>query len=277
MLPPGAAVSGKAAQELRESGQPLPGTGPLAPQEQPGLLLSQQESEAVDSVEEGDAAEDSEQAAPEVHLRPLGDSETQKAASPPPPPPPPPKATQGPSSGLSDEATRTSVDISQYMGTDESIFRPIKREEEQNTGTADLMAQRKRGEARSEDKAAEIPENTRLARCLVVGLAMGVFFALAQFLITKHTVELIYTSIRIGRGENFFTALKYGIASGFVFGFGLGALLVKFKKGSFFGMLTGIMVGLSMGNGLWAVIPAAITGIVSGKFATIGVRRVINV
>ena len=276
MLPAGAAVSGKAAQELRESGQPLPGTGPFAPQEEPGLLLSQQESEEVDSAQEGDAAEESQQAAPEVHLRPLGGGQVEETA---PPPPPPPKATQGPSSGLSDEATRTSVDISQYMGTNESIFRPIKREEEQGTGIADLMAQKKKAGAFGEDKTPEIPENTRLGRCLVVGLAVGVFFALAQFLITGNTVEVIYTSLRLGRGESFFTALKYGLASGLVFGFGLGALLVKFKKGSFFGLLAGIMVGLSVGNDpwYWAVIPAAITGIIAGKFATIGIRRVINV
>ncbi|MCJ7749493.1 MAG: hypothetical protein MUQ65_00105, partial [Armatimonadetes bacterium] len=218
MLPAGAAVSGKAAQELRESGQLLPVTGPEAPQDEPGLLLSQQEAEEVDSAHEGAVAEGARQAAPEVHLRPLGGGETQEAA---PPPPPPPKATQGPSSGLSDDATRTSVDISQYMGTDESIFRPIKREEEQSTGTADLLAQRrKKGGAFGEDKAPEIPENTRLGRCLIVGLAVGVFFALAQFLIPGNTVEVIYTSLRLGRGESFFTALKYGIASGLVFGFG---------------------------------------------------------
>ena len=276
MLPPGAAVSGKAAQELRESGQPLPGMGPAAPQKEPGLLLSQQESEEVHSAQEGDAAEESQQATSEVHLRPLGSGQTQEAA---PPPPPPPKATQGPSSGLADEATRTSVDISQYMGTDESIFRPIQREEEQSSG-ADLMARRrKKAGALGEDKAPEIPENTRLGRCLIAGIAVGVFFALAQFLITKDTVEVMFTSLPVGRGSSFLTALKYGVASGIVFGFGLGALLVRFKKGSFFGMLMGIMVGLGIGNQpwYWAVIPGAITGIIAGRFATIGVRRVINV
>jgi hypothetical protein len=258
MLPAGAAVSVKAAQELRESGQPLPGTGTEAPQEEPGLPLSQQEPEEVDSAQEDDAAEASQEAAP--------------------PPPPPPQAPQEPSSGLSDDATRTTVDISQYMGTDQSIFRPIEREEEQSTGLADLMAQKKKkGGAFDEDKAPEIPENTRLGRCLIVGLAVGVLFALAQFLITGNTVEVIYTSLRLGRGESFFTALKYGLVSGLVFGFGLGALLVKFKKGSFLGLLAGIMVGLSIGNGIWAVIPGAITGIIAGRFATIGVRRVINI
>jgi hypothetical protein len=275
MLPAGAAVSVKAAQELRESGQPLPGTGTEAPQEEPGLPLSQQEPEEVDSAQEDDAAEASQQTAPEVHLRPLGGGERQEAA---PPPPPPPQAPQEPSSGLSDDATRTTVDISQYMGTDQSIFRPIEREEEQSTGLADLMAQKKKkGGAFGEDKAPEIPENTRLGRCLIVGLAVGVLFALAQFLITGNTVEVIYTSLRLGRGESFFTALKYGLVSGLVFGFGLGALLVKFKKGSFLGLLAGIMVGLSIGNGIWAVIPGAITGIIAGRFATIGVRRVINI
>ncbi len=275
MLPPGAAVSGKAAQELRESGQPLPGTGPAPPQEEPGLPLSQQEPEEVDAAQGGDAAEASQQAAPDVRLRPLGGGEVQEAA---PPPPPPPKATEGPSSGLSDDATRTTVDISQYMGTDQSIFRPIKRDEEQSTGAADLMSQRrKKGGASGEDTGPEIPENTRLARCLMAGVPISLVFALAQFLITGNTVEVIFTSVPLGRGENLFTALKYELASGLVFGFGVGALLVRFKKGSFLGLLVGTMVGLSIGNGIWSVIPAAITGIIAGKFATIGVRRVINV
>ena len=274
MLPPGAAVSGKAAQELRESGRPLPETGPLVPQEQPGLPLRQQEPEEADSAQEGDAVEASQQAAPEVHLRPLGgEGKT-------PPSSPAPAAHEGPTDGLAPEATRTSVDISQYIGSDQSIFRPIKREEEQSSGAVDLMARRKRkGGAHDQDKGPEIPENTRLGRCLIVGLAVGVFFALAQFLITGVTVEVIYTSLRLGRGESFFTALKYGLASGLVFGFGLGALLVKFKKGSALGVVAGIMLGLSLQNEvwIWAVVPGAITGFIAGKLATIGVRRVINV
>lgn len=274
MLPPGAAVSGKAAQELRESGYRLPEAGPEVPQEEPGLPLRQQEPEEADSAQEGDAAEASQQAAPEVHLRPLGGEGKATPSS------PAPAADGGPTDGLAADATRTSVDISQYIGSDQSIFRPMKRDEEKSSGAADLMARKKRkGGALDGDKGPEIPENTRLGRCLIVGLAIGVFFALAQFLITGNTVDVIYTSLRLGRGASFFTALKYGIASGLVFGFGLGALLVKFKKGSFFGMLAGIMVGLSLQNAFWywAVIPGAITGFIAGRFATTGVRRVINV
>jgi len=274
MLPPGAAVSGKAAQELRESGRQLPETGSAVPQEQPGLPLRQQESEEADSAQEGDAAEASQQAAPDVHLRPLGGEGKATPSSPAP-------ASDGkPTDGLSPDATRTSVDISQYIGSDQSIFRPMKRDEEQSSSAADLMARKKRkGGALDQDKGPEISENTRLSRCLVVGLAIGTLFALAQFFITGNTVEVIYTSFRLGRGASFFTALKYGIASGLVFGFGLGALLVKFKKGSALGVLAGIMVGLSLGNHpwYWAVIPGAITGFIAGRFATIGVRRVVNV
>lgn len=272
MLPPGAAVSGKAAQELRESGRQLPETGPAVPQEQPGLPLRQQESEEADSAQEGDAAEASQQAAPEVHLRPLGGEGKATPSS------PAPTSDGKPTDGLAPDATRTSVDISQYIGSDQSIFRPMKRDEEQSSGAADLMARKKRkGGALDQDKGPEISENTRLSRCLIVGLAVGTLFALAQFFITGNTVEVIYSSLRLGRGANFFTALKYGLASGVVFGFGLGALLVKFKKGSALGVVAGIMVGLSLQNGIWAVIPAAITGFIAGKFATIGVRRVINV
>jgi len=273
MLPPGASVSGKAAQELHQGGDSAPPPGSEAPPEQPGPPLVQQEPEEADPALRGEADEAAQQPAPDVHLRPLGGGEAPEAA---PPPPPPAQAAQGPSSGLSDDATRTSVDISQYMGDDQSIFRPIVREE-QTGGTEDLMSQRRKKSALDEDKAPEIPENTRLARCLVVGLAISLFFAMAQFLITGNTVEVIYTSIPLGRGQNFLTMLKYGIASGLVFGFGLGALLVRFKKGSFLGMIVGILVGLSLGNGIWSMAPGAITGIIAGKFATIGVRRVINV
>ena len=271
MLPPGAAVSGKAAKELRESGQPLSMPNPEGAQEEPGLPLSQHQPEDADAAPQGDAVELPQEAGTEVHLRPLGDEKQETASV------STPAASQEPSHGLPDDATRMSVDISQYMGANQSIFRPIKREEEHSSGIADLMAQRRKKGALGEDKGPEIPENTRLGRCLIAGLAISVFFALAQFLITGNTVEVIYTSLRLGRGENFFTALKYGIASGLVFGFGLGALLVRFKKGSFPGMLAGIMVGLSLVNWPWAVIPGAITGIIAGRFATIGVRRVINV
>ena len=45
----------------------------------------------------------------------------------------------------------------------------------------------------------------------------------------------------------------------------------------FLGMLIGIMVGSGMGNGIWSIIPGAIIGIIAGRFATTGVRRVLNV
>ncbi len=273
MLPPGAAVSGKAAEELKQSGTPISVPDPEAPGEAPGLPLGQEQPEGGEAEPDGDAEEAAEQAAPEVGLRPLGGDGQET------PPPGGPSGPGVPSHGLEADATRTSVDISQYVGADESIFRPIVREEAQASGTQDLLAQRrKKGGGRDQaDEGPEMSENTRLVRCLAAGLVIGLVFALAQFLITGTTVDVIYSGLRLGRGSSVFTAVKYGIASGLVFGFGLGALLVRFRKGSFLGLLVGIMVGLSLQNGIWSIVPGALSGIVAGRFATIGLRRVVNV
>jgi hypothetical protein len=204
---------------------------------------------------------------PELETPELETAEPEEAAS---------SASNMPSHGLSDEATVTSIDISEYTGDDDSIFRPIVREEPQAEDTRDLLQQRHRQKL-EEARGPEISENTRLLRCLIAGLVIAVPIALLQFFVTGNTVTVLYTSISLGRGSGLFAALKYGIASGIILGFGVGALLTKFKQGPGLGFFVGLLVGLSLGNGFWGMIPGIITGIYAGKVATFGVRRAINV
>jgi hypothetical protein len=189
-----------------------------------------------------------------------------------------PQASDGtaPTHGLADEATATSIDISQYTGDDDSIFRPIVREEANAEDTRDLLQQKHRRKL-EEARGPEIPENTRLLRCLIAGLVIAVPVALLQYFITGDTATVLFSSVPLARSSSFISAVKYGIASGVVFGFGIGALLVRLKKGPGLGFLVGLLVGLGVGNGIWAVIPGIIVGIYAGKAATFGVRQVVNV
>jgi hypothetical protein len=182
-----------------------------------------------------------------------------------------------PSHGVSSEATRTSVDISEYMGDDDSIFRPIKREdsEGESEGGRDMLKTGQRRD-REEGKAAEIPENKRLGQCVAAGLIVSLVIALVQYLATGDAVEMLYV-LRLGRGDSLFVALKYGIASGLVLGLGLGAILVRLKRGPFLGLIIGLLVAAGFKNYPWALVQGALTGILAGRFATVGLRRVVNV
>ena len=163
------------------------------------------------------------------------------------------------------------------MGDDNSIFRPIAREEPKSQDTKDLLAQRHKRRLQ-EAQGPDIPENTRLMRCLIAGLAVAIPIALIQYLLTKSTVTVIFTSFTLSRGPGLLAALKYGIVSGIIFGFGIGALLVRLKKGSAVGFFVGIVLGvMAMGNGIWGALAGAIVGIYAGKVATVGVRRVVNI
>ncbi|MBN1460320.1 MAG: hypothetical protein JXA57_12350 [Armatimonadetes bacterium] len=190
----------------------------------------------------------------------------------------PESSVTGPSHGLAEEATATSIDISEYMGDDNSIFRPIVREEPKSQDTKDLLAQRHKRRL-DEAREPEISENTRLLRCLIAGLVVAIPIALIQYLVPPHnTVTTLFTSVQLSRGPSFVAALKYGIVSGIIFGFGIGALLVRLKKGPGVGFVVGVVLGLSaMGNGFWGALAGAIIGIYAGKVATVGVRRTVNV
>jgi hypothetical protein len=170
------------------------------------------------------------------------------------------------------------VDISQYIGSDQSIFRPIVREDDSKSdGTDDLLKQSARRREAAAGDGPQWSENERLIRCLVAGVVVALVFALAQYLTGQGTQNVLYMSIPLGRGETLFTALKFGIASGVVFGFGLGALLVRFQKGPGLGLIVGLLVGLSFQNTYWSIIPGVIVGIICGRIATLGVRRRLDV
>lgn len=313
MLPPGSTVSAQAAKDLKESGQPVAVPHSAGGDASEGRLLVQEDPE---EEQPGEDQPDSAGVGGEApQLRPLGGTDQHLSAGPSDGPGQPgdgpsdidrqssagasdgpeapgdtpsdidqqssagPSDEPGqPSHGLADEATRTSVDISQYIGSDQSIFRPIVREDDSKSdGTDDLLKQRARRREAAAGDGPQWSENERLIRCLVVGLAASLVFAVAQFFITGDTVNTLYMSIPIGRSDSLFTALKYGIASGVVLGFGLGALLVRFQKGSGLGFILGVLVGLSLTNSYWGVLPGVIVGIINGRIATLGVRRVVNV
>jgi hypothetical protein len=182
-----------------------------------------------------------------------------------------------PSHGLSEHAMETSVDISQYVGQDQSIFRPLKTDEHASTpvGSDPLSQLRRRSEV-ERDPASDIPENTRLFRSLAAGMIISVVLALVQYIAVRETPTQLYY-LTLGRGTGFLVAVKYGLATGLILGLGLGAILTKLKRGSFLGALLGVLVGSGFGNAPWAQIAGALTGIVAGRFATIGVRRTVQI
>jgi hypothetical protein len=313
MLPAGATVSTQAAKDLKKSGQPIVQPAEVKDNASNGMLVAQDESgeDAIQEEQTGGEPDTASAAHEGSQLRPLGGADQHPSDESGQPSDGPSNIEQGPSIGPSDgpeqpgdepsnaeqepsidpsdgpgqpshglsaDATRTSIDISQYVGPDESIFKPIVREDDNKSGsTEDLLKQRGRRREAGADSGPEWTENQRLARCLAVGLAAGLVFALAQFLITRDTVNTLYMSIPLGRSDNLTTAVTYGIASGVVLGFGMGALLVRFQKGPGLGFVLGALVGLSLGNSFWGLLPGIIVGVINGRVATLGVRRVINV
>ena len=282
MLPAGATISKKAAQEVKGDYSTPPGEpsedrpeASAALAEQPEMASEEEEAPAPAEEEEAPAVSEQEEVPPapeeeepEHQLRPLGGVQQPPASS---------TAPGPPSHGLSDEAMQTSIDISQYLGNDQSIFRPQKRPEPGSAmpGNADPLAGR-RVSSQESATGSELSENARLGRCVVAGLVVGVAAALIQYFVTGETLLTLYGR-PLGRGANMMTALKYGIASGVILGLGLGAILIKLRKGSFLGMLIGLLVGMGCQNPPWGQIAGALTGIVAGRFATVGLRRRIAV
>jgi hypothetical protein len=206
-------------------------------------------------------------AAAEDTLRPLGGG----------------KAAAGPgvlSHGLSDEATRTSVNVANYLGPDQSLFKPVQHAEFTTQAAAgmDPLAQRRR---KSEEKKAvsDIPDNVRLMRALFAGIAICLPLAILQFALT-HTAPEKLSVLPLGKSENFTTALLYGVSSGAFLGFGLGALLVQIKKGPFLGLFIGLVLGnffLATEPRYWGIAAATLTGIAVGRIATVGYRRALQI
>ncbi len=276
MLPAGASVSGKAAKELKQSGRPLAAAPPPSSGIEPqGDLLIQQE--ATDDAEIAEAAAHAPDPDPDVTLRPLGHGQATEIAAPAQAPPAPTQQRSGPSHGLSDDTMRTSIDVSQYMGADQTIFKPIQKEDGfASAASMDRVTGKKKI---FESTGPNWTENERLMRCAVTGMAISMIITLAQFAVTHKTVDKMFSAIPLGYADSFVTALKFGVLLGLALGFMLGALLVKTQKGPGAGMLLGMLLGFSAGGAfnLFNVLAGAVAGIMVGRFATLGIRRVINV
>jgi hypothetical protein len=185
-----------------------------------------------------------------------------------------------PSHGLGEEATKTSVDVANYLAPGESLFRPLERPTHSATlsGVGDPLAQR-RGRAREQKAINEIPDNIRLLRSFIAGLLICMPMALAQFAVTHRVPEKLYF-LKLGRSDSFTTVLLWGLSSGILLGFGLGALLVQFKRGPFLGLLAGLLLGflgLQTEPVYWGVAAGALTGLTVGRIATVGYRRALAV
>jgi len=276
MLPTGGAISTRAATEIEKA-------DPESPPREEAVEAHPSAEQMLGTAEPEQAAEPPEEepaAAPasEHVLRPLGALGGEPTA------PPTASAEQqaGVSHGLGAEATRTSVDVSDYMGQDESIFRPIERESDEAgvQGGRDYLSARRKVKLEESQPRSEISENVRLVRAMAAGMIICVVVSLVQLAVTRQipgTLNLIAWPIPLGNSDTFLTAIKYGMVTGLFLGFGLGALLVRFQKGGFLGMIAGLVVGSGLGNAPFSLIAGAICGIAIGQIATGGVRRRLNI
>ncbi len=291
MLPQGASISQQAAEQ--QAGEQVAAEQQAAeeraaeqveavqPEEEPEQAAGAEaealpaEPEAVAREREGAA-----EAADASVLRPLGGGE--KTPSPGAP------APGASSHGLGDGATQTSVDLSQYAGTDESIFRPIERPETTGTiGGADPLGIRRRGLGKMKT-VSDIPENTRLMRSVVAGIIVCVIFALFQMILSRMIEDhpevpnsLVFGAFplikSLGSSGSIMSVLLYGVLMGMIMGLMLGAVLVRLKRGSVVGLLVGLAVGYGLQNPPWGMIAGAACGSAIGVIATRGLRQVVNV
>lgn len=243
------------------------------PEEQSAPLAPKPEEQSEEP--EGEAGEPTGEEGTEQHLlRPLGDGSAARAGGEPP--------AGMPSHGLSDEATRTSVDVSQYTGGDDSIFQPMEQPDRTSTATGSdpLAARRSRGK---QEVVSDISENVRLARSLVAGLAVTVALTLVQRIATPDSMPSSvtyggYQFIKsVDSGGGIVGLVMYGVIVGLINGLLLGAFLTRLKRGPFVGMLVGLMIGYGLMNGVWGYACSALTGIVCGRIATVGLRHVARV
>lgn len=279
MLPAGASITGRTREggaaaepsggEPESPGEDAEGAAPLAGE--PTTEEEQPEEEAG-RPEVGEGAK-------EQVLRPLGSTQATRGGG--------TAAPSMPSHGVSQEATQTSVDLSQYTGKEESIFRPIERPQRADTlGGADPLAARRRRE--EAEAKSDIPENVRLVRSVIAGAIISVILALLQLIVSR-TLEgassvpnqLVFASVALirdlGDRDSVLTVLIYGVLVGLMMGLGLGAVLVRFKRGPFIGMIVGLLVGYGLLNGVWGYVCGGLTGIASGIIATVGLRQVARV
>jgi len=223
--------------------------------------------QAQEAAQEAAPPQASEAPSQEDLLRPLGGADQ---------PAKPPASTAGaPSHGLDDAATQTSVDLSQYMDDADSIFRPIERSTQSAAAAPgqDIEAKARRASmVRQQEAESSVPDNVRLLRCLMGGMLVSITLSAIQFAVTGKLPDKFYW-ISFGYRTTAATAVYYGVLTGILFGLGIGALLVRLKRGSFLGLLVGVAVGAGLGNMPYAMIAGGLTGVIAGRFATAGYRR----
>jgi hypothetical protein len=186
----------------------------------------------------------------------------------------------GPSHGLGDEATKTSVDVANYLGPDQSLFKPMSKVEHSATSKG-LDPLSHRGRRRQMQAVSDISDNVRLMRATITGLMVCFPLAILQFLVTKRVPDRVFTAVPLpGGGDTFLAAIAYGAVTGVALGFGLGALLTQFKKGPVVGLLLGLVLGsfgLATTPVYWGIAASCITGFIAGRHATHGYRKVLQV
>ena len=266
MLPEGAAVSARAAAQAKadpEAAQPQPQQpADEAPPPAEGQDLA---SPAAEPSPQPVASASAEKAGEDI-LRPLGDVGGKAQSRP-----------GAVTHGLGEQATRTSVDVANYLPPDQTLFRPAYQTERTHVpgGAFDPLAQRRRAKERK--AVSSIPDNIRLTRSLAVGLFICLTAALTQFFVTHNVPTKLYF-LGLGEGDQLKTAIFWGLGTGVLLGFGLGALLVQFKRGPFLGLLFGLMLGfVGLQNGYWSGATGALCGAIIGRIATVGYRRAITV
>ncbi len=182
-------------------------------------------------------------------------------------------------SGKDGDPTALSVDISQYMGDDQSIFRPVEKPTAKvgSIGQVEGFAARKQA-AIEREQGKEVPEKVRLFRAAVAGGTVAIVVTMIRFAVTKEVPpHLLFLNLSL-TCTRFSGALMYAAVLALLLGFMLGALMAKFKLGPFAGVMIGLVLGFgAIGDKPWGLIAGVLAGILSGIFATKGVRRVINV
>ena len=193
--------------------------------------------------------------------------------------PPRTAADSQPFPGTGREGSDTSVDVSQYVGSDQSIFRPMAkpRVASSTTGSADRMAEKRRA-AIEREQGREIPENIRLLRASIGGAAVALVVTLVEFFATKQVPDKLIV-IGISNYTAFSGALMYALLLAVLLGFMLSAMLVRFKLGPFAGLILGLVLGAAAlsNNFPWGLIAGGLAGIICGVLGTKGMRRVISV
>jgi hypothetical protein len=204
-------------------------------------------------------------------LRPLGAPVAGQQVRPP---------GSGPSHGLSADATATSIDMSQYQGTDQSVLQPLERPEVAGASAVrDPLAARRKA-ARERRDRPEVPDNIRLMRATITGSVLAVALTIVRFLATSpHSVPGDFVMlIPIKGNDTIAGALLFGALAGVLLGFMLAAMLVQFKRGPMAGALVGLVLGFgALGGGLWGIVTGVVCGFANGYQAAKGMKQVINV